>query len=122
MSLATSPPRKKTRHGITNIQRKALRDWYNDDSKDKVTQNDCHMWWKSEYSYMPGSTSISEILSSKYAYLDDKEEASSIKREVIPKWPVLQDALFECIGKSGGPANWSNGRLIGYISQLAEMF
>ena len=41
------------------------------------------------------SASISEILSSKYAYLDDKEETSSIKREVIPKWPVLEDALFE---------------------------
>ena len=95
MSLSTSPPRKKTHHEITTIQRKALRDWYNDDSKDKVTQNNCRMWWKREYNYVPGSASISEILSSKYAYLDDKEEASSIKREVIPKWPVLEDTLFE---------------------------
>ena len=95
MSLSISPSRKKTRHGITNIQRKALRDWYNDDSKGKVTQNDCRMWWKREYNYVPGNASISELLSFKYAYLDDKEEASSIKREVIFKWSELEDALFE---------------------------
>ena len=91
------PPAKKSRKAIKVSQRKALRAWYNDDSNGKQSLRSAGQWWLRTYGYVLNSSTCGEILSQKWAYLDDTSistgQDSSKGREC--QWKELEEALFE---------------------------
>ena len=92
------PPAKRPRQAISHSQRKALRAWYRDSAtSSKKTLADASVWWNSQYGYILNSTTASDILSSKYAFLDnnDSAKAANTKRDRGPKWEVLEAALAD---------------------------
>lgn len=105
LNLPISPSRKKpslSRRAITNAQRIALRTWFRDPVNGKLTQANAIEWWNRSYGYPLSSSSVSEILSIRYQYLDVGEEVAQLKslqpsrkRERSAKWEVLEAALFE---------------------------
>ena len=54
----------------TNLQRQALRKWWNDDSYGKRKQEDAMEWWKQQYGTELARLTASDILSKKYAHLN----------------------------------------------------
>lgn len=78
-SLSTAGPAvqatQKRRIAVKDSQRKALRDWYHDDSNGKQSLKSCSRRWQEKYGYLLNRATCSKILSSQYAHLD---EASSI--------------------------------------------
>lgn len=107
-------PAKKRRIAIKDSQRKALRDWYNDDSNGKQSLASSSQWWKDKYGYALNIATCSEILSSKFAHLDAgpvlvwKDRA----RETPHDWPALEEALFEWIKRYETGHNTLNGEII----------
>jgi hypothetical protein len=92
------PPAKRPRQAISHSQRNALRAWYRDSATgSKKTLADASVWWNSQYGYILNSTTASDILSSKYAFLDnnDSDKAANTKRDRGPKWEVLEAALAD---------------------------
>jgi hypothetical protein len=88
---------KRPRMAIQNSQRKALRAWYCDPTttlSGKKTLADVSTWWNSQYRYSISALSASEILSSKYIYLDTDVSNDKVKKRPV-KWQVLEDALSE---------------------------
>ena len=90
------------RRSITNAQRRALRAWFFNDSfssMDRKAQSDASLWWKETYGYHLNSSTVSEILSYKYAYLDEEDlqltgaARSDRKRDRSAKWPELEEDL-----------------------------
>lgn len=97
-SLSAAPSIKKSRIAVKDSQRKALRDWYNDDSNGKQSLESCSHWWQEKYGYALNKSTCCEILSSKYARLDQSTSVVAWKdkaRESYGDWPVLEEALFE---------------------------
>jgi hypothetical protein len=91
---------KKPRIAISNAQRKALRTWYHDPATSfgrKKTLADTITWWHSTYGYKISASTASDILSSKYEYLDknDSKIGAQTKRERVGRWKVLEEALGE---------------------------
>ena len=60
---------KRSRKVISNSQRKALRDWYNDDSNGKQFLKFASQWWLKTYGYELNISTCGEILSQQWAYL-----------------------------------------------------
>jgi hypothetical protein len=96
-----SPPplkRAKTRHLPTNEQRLALRTWWNDDSLGVRKHKDAIAWWKAQYGWDLSTSTCSDILSQRYAHLDEGELTKhqlSAKRTRKPQWETLEAALLE---------------------------
>jgi hypothetical protein len=101
-----SPPKKraKQRHQPTNEMKKALRDWYNDDSffgngpQGAKTLQDAGWWWEKKYGWFLRSSTVSDYLSSsKYEFLDDPTNhwKKNQARSRSEKWDILEEALFE---------------------------
>ena len=65
-------PKKKPRKVIKDSQKKALRDWYNDDSNEKQFFRSSSRWWEEQYDYALNIFTLSEIFSQKWAHLDEK--------------------------------------------------
>jgi hypothetical protein len=94
----SSLPVKRPRQAISHSQTKALRAWYRDPATGgKMTLADASIWWNSQYGYTLNSTTTSDILSSKYAFLDnsDSTKVANTKRDRGPKWEVLEAALAD---------------------------
>ena len=117
----SAPPAKRTRKSIQNSQRKALRVWYNDDSNGKQSLESASQWWLTTYGYKLNTSTVSEILSQKWAHLDDKSihtwQDSRRNREA--KWTVLEDALFEWVQRYEAGNNPLTGAV---LRQKAEQF
>lgn len=97
-SLSAAPAIKKSRIAVKDSQRKALRDWYNDHSNGKQSLESCSHWWQEKYGYALNKSTCCEILSNKYARLDQSTSVVACKdkaRESHGDWPVLEEALFE---------------------------
>ena len=97
-SLSTAPAIKESRIAIKDSQRKALRDWYNDDSNGKQSLESCSRWWQEKYGYALNKSSCCQILSNQYARLDQINSVVAWQdkaRESHGDWPVLEEALFE---------------------------
>jgi hypothetical protein len=80
---------KRPRMAIQNSQRKALQDWYCDPTttlSTKKTLADMSTWWNSQYGYSISILTASEILSSKYIYLNTN--ISKVYNQVKKKRPV----------------------------------
>ena len=83
---------------IQNSQRKALQAWYFDPMTTlgtKKTLADVSTWWNSQYGYSISVSTVSEILSSKYSYLDTDVSNDRVKKKRLAKWQVSEDVLSE---------------------------
>lgn len=97
-SVSTARAIKKSRIAIKDSQRKALRDWYNDDSNGKQSLESCSRWWQEKYGYALNRSTCSEILSNQYARLDQVTSVVAWQdktREPHTSLPDLEEALFE---------------------------
>ncbi len=94
---------EKRRRSITNAQRRALRAWYFDDTMSgNKTHLDASAWWQETYGYRLNSSSISEILSYKYAPLDDVADLdagphANRRRDRAAKWEQLEEELIKWV-------------------------
>ena len=102
LNLPMNPPsNKRPRRAILNSQKKALRVWYYDDSHHAILGKSkleaCSHWWNQQYGYTISNSTISEIISSKYAHLNEDESLHrrDAKRDRSAKWKALEEALFE---------------------------
>jgi hypothetical protein len=91
MATLTTP--KKHRVGITEAQKQALRTWaFNQTPRAKGSV--CAQWFERTYGRKLSQSSVSEILSKKFEYLDTKTaSASARRRQHAPRWPILEEQL-----------------------------
>jgi hypothetical protein len=79
---------KRPRMAIQNCQRKALRAWYCDPTTTlsvKKTLADASTWWNSQYGYSISASTASEILLSRYIYLDTDVSNDRVKKKRLAK-------------------------------------
>ena len=84
----------KHRKAIANSQRRALRAWYFDQSDGPKTQADASVWWQQAYGYHLNSSTVSEILSYKYDFLEAEPCNEARKRDRPAKWEELDEELI----------------------------
>ena len=82
------------RIGKTNAQKHALRAYYRS-ATPKLKYDPLQTWFQSQYGERISKSTISDILSSKYLYLDTASFNTDQKRAKDPKWKVLEECLFE---------------------------
>lgn len=96
-SSSTLTPRTvKRRRVITDTQRKSLRDYFLENFESKPSQKDLAGLFNSKYDHTISQSSVSEILSPKWAYLDEAQGLNRLeaKKRKASYWPDLEDALF----------------------------
>jgi hypothetical protein len=101
LSTVTSPPRKKSRsghrHGITDAQRRELRQyWANAPADAKPTQLQIATWFSAKFHPISQST-VCDSLKPFYSYLDKEkriEHPERLKRK-DGSWPDLEAALYQ---------------------------
>ncbi|OHE96346.1 centromere binding protein B [Colletotrichum orchidophilum] len=113
----------KRRRAISNAQRRALRAWYYDQSEGPKTQADASVWWHEVYGYHLNSSTVSEILSYKYDFLDADPYAAAMggpaddderKRDRSAKWEELEEELIKwmlCYESIAGEGSVTNSML-----------
>jgi len=79
---------------ISDIQRKALRDWAHNQPR-RPTQKACIAWFYAEYNHRLSQSTVSDILSSQYQYLDSKSNPSTSIRKGTGQWHDLENILYE---------------------------
>jgi hypothetical protein len=94
--MSTKDQSSRRRHPVTEQQRKSLRERYH--QQPDLTHKDLQIWFEEKYKRAIGQSTISDSLSSRYAYLDSKHlkqghEGFSRIRQV--QHPVLERALIE---------------------------
>lgn len=91
---------KKRRRAITDAQRKSLRDYAVDTSQHDTLpppQKKLERWFNEKYHHRLAQSTLSDILSSKFAHLDNCKRAQrpDNERKRVAYWPDLEDALFD---------------------------
>lgn len=89
---------KKRRRAITDVERKALREFYHDQSNTnggRPSGKDMRHWFETRFHHLPSESTISEILSSKYARLDEDLSHPAAKKNRPALYPDLEIALFD---------------------------
>jgi Fission yeast centromere protein N-terminal domain len=98
MNLPKRAGHQGPRRAVTTEQRRALRQWWNDDSYGVRSQKEAISWWFSQFGWQLKSSTCSDILSAKWVHLDTdtllKAQLSS-QRHRSSKWPTLEAALIE---------------------------
>ena len=89
------PPLRKRRRAITDAERKALRDYYFDESNGRPPHKQLRQWFEQQFHHFPSQSTISESLSSTFAHLDNKVQRLEVRKNRAAQWPDLEDALFE---------------------------
>lgn len=89
---STSTP-GKTRPGISEIQKKALRAWFFG-QEPRPTHAACIDWFEGAYNRRLNQSTVSQILSKRYEHLDHGP-ASNGHRLRPSQWPLLERALSE---------------------------
>jgi hypothetical protein len=118
LNLLIGLPPKRPRKPIQNSQQKALRTWYYDDSNQalmgRFKLEACSRWWQQSYGYHLNSSTASEIISVKWAWLDNEAipEWRDTKRHRNPERGVLQEALFEWRQRYEGAKNIVTGEVL----------
>ena len=85
----------------TNEQRSALRKWWADDSLPKRDYKDAIAWWQEKFGWELKTSTCSDILSSKWAHIDDEQTGLltkhklTVKRNRQPKWATIEAVLIE---------------------------
>ena len=100
--ISPYPPKRAGHKGPrvvpTNFQRRELRKWWNDESYGHRKHKDAITWWRRTYNTELPTSTCSDILSSKWAFLDDKElskHEANIQRGRKPQWRTLEAAFIE---------------------------
>ena len=84
------PPRA----AFSDAERQAHRQFFFS-QKPRPTQKVIISWFFTKYSRKLSQSTISESLSDRYKYLDNKSSASkAIYRSRTGKWPLLEEILF----------------------------
>src|SRR6266480_1804404 len=91
------PPPKRAGHSgprihPTNQQRQSLRKWWNDNSYGKRKHEDARAWWKAQYHTEIHRSTLSDILSKKWAHLDEIELSKhqvTVQKNRLPAWSTL---------------------------------
>ena len=101
LDLPISPPQKRSRsghrHGITDAQRRELRQyWAKAPVNAKPTQNQIATWFSAKFHPISQST-VSDSLKPTYDYLDTEKKLERPERLAHKdgNWPDLEAALFE---------------------------
>lgn len=84
-----APPKR-----LSDVQRKALRDWVHSQSR-RPTQKACIAWFQAHYNHRLSQSTVSDILSPQYHYLDSECNPSSATRKGIGQWQDLEAILYE---------------------------
>lgn len=90
------PPKKKRRLPFTNKQRQELRKYHADHPE--LYASTLSQWFETQYGRYISQSSISEILSTKYSYLDGaqlKPLEENAHRATPAAYPLLEEALFQ---------------------------
>lgn len=83
------------RQAVSLAEKKAIRDYYNQ-SAHRIPQKEVTEWFRKTYNKDLSQSTISEILSPKYSYLDDGSvRLGDIKKIRAPKFPLLDNAVYE---------------------------
>jgi hypothetical protein len=90
MSTVQNP---KPRIAFTDIERQRLRLYHR--SYPSLTPHQLASWFESEYGRKVSNSSVYDILSDKYAYLDNTEATDAVRKKKGPQWAELEDALFK---------------------------
>ncbi|KAJ6134766.1 hypothetical protein N7523_001088 [Penicillium sp. IBT 18751x] len=116
MSCSTNssgtPLAKRTRKGISDAQKQALRA-FSSQTTPRPSQRACVDWFQAKFNHQITRASVSRILSSQYQHLDTGPAGSSM-RVSSSQWPVLDQKLSEWVNghiSSGYPIT---GALIQY--------
>lgn len=80
---------------MTIEQRRALRRWVFQQQK-RPSQQQAIQWFFETFQLTIRQSTVSESLSSRYSYLDDKNiQIPTNQRRRVAAWPLLETALFE---------------------------
>jgi hypothetical protein len=82
----------------TNQQRRALRQSWNNTNYGIRSQKDAILWWSDQFGWELKSSTCSDILSAKWAYLDTDSPSQyqlSCQRNRPSQWTTLEAALIE---------------------------
>ena len=112
MASTLAPAASKRRRAITDAQRKALRDYYNEASMANKKQEHLVEWFNQRFNHDINQSTVSKILSPKFAHLSEPSSGSALiirpqaKRHKAMEWPDLEIALWEWyqrMEKQGAP-------------------
>ena len=90
MSTIENP---KQRIAFTDIERQRLRLYQR--NYPSLTPHQLASWFESEYGRKVSNSSVYDILSDKYAYLDNAEATNAVRKKKGPQWAELEGALFK---------------------------
>ncbi|KAJ5203789.1 uncharacterized protein N7498_004668 [Penicillium cinerascens] len=92
-NVSRTPNHPRSRGGISDVQKKALRDWVRShETRPKHTA--CIDWFERTYQRHINQSSVSLILSKRYDHLDAGPVSSAMRKQT-PQWPVLEKELSE---------------------------
>lgn len=78
---------------ISDIQRKALRDWAHN-QQCFPSQRACTTWFYAQYGHKLSQSTVSHILSPRYRYLDSRSDPSTSLRRGTGQWQDLEIMLY----------------------------
>jgi hypothetical protein len=84
-----APPKK-----LSDVQQKALRDWVYSQSP-RPTQKACIAWFQAHYNHRLSQSTVSDIRSQQYHYLDSECNPSSATHKGISQWQDLEAILYK---------------------------
>ena len=93
------PLAKRTRLGISDAQKQALRAFWSNSSP-RPTQRECVNWFQAQFRHQISRVSVSRILSSQYEHLDTGPAGASM-RASSSHWPILDQKL----------SDWADGHI-----------
>ena len=84
---------------ISEAQKKALRTWFRQQYP-KPCQRDCIPWFESQFNQQIRPSTVSDILSDRYIYLDNRPvhpatDKHPTYRQRPANWPILEDILYQ---------------------------
>ena len=93
---------KGLRQSISDSQRRALRTWYRSQYP-RPLQKKCVEWFHQKFKHRISQSTVSEILSKKYSYLDQdsstaqgsRSSKKDRRRNRKGNWPILEAILFD---------------------------
>lgn len=104
------PARTRSRAGIPEDQRKALRAWCRS-QESRPTHAASVAWFQRTFGRRLPQSTVSVILSSKYEYLD-RGPATGSFRQQPPQWPILEARLSEWLKRARETGELSTGDAI----------
>jgi hypothetical protein len=95
LETSTALSARKRRRAITDVKKKAIRDWWAAASPEQRSHKKLRAWFLETHYHSISQSFISEILSNQYQRLDKSAtvEFADRKRDRSSKWPDLESAL-----------------------------